>query len=142
MISVTIPIRTISEANRASHEHWRSRQKRAKSQRGAVLAVLRSSFRSPPLDVPRAVRITRIASRKLDPGNLAASQKHVQDGVADWMGIDDGSPLVSWDYAQERGAPKEFAVRIEVVVGARFETRMVEASVGVEDVAAWDRVLP
>lgn len=27
MISVTIPLRTVSEANR--HEHWRARQKRA-----------------------------------------------------------------------------------------------------------------
>lgn len=125
MISVTIPIRTVSEANRASHEHWRARQKRAKDQRMTVLSVLRSRFVTPPLDVPRAVRITRIAARRLDDGNLGASQKHVQDGVADWMGIDDGSPLVSWAYAQEKGKRGEYAVRIEVVVGAKFETRMV-----------------
>lgn len=123
MICVTIPIRTVSEANR--HEHWRARQKRAKGQRDAAgLFVLSESQRvlrkhSTWLLMPHGatywpleVTLTRIAPRALDDDNLASSQKHVRDGVADALGIDDRDPRVTWSYAQERA--KGYAVRIEI----------------------------
>jgi hypothetical protein len=50
----------------------------------------------------------------LDSDNLQASFKNCRDAVADRMDIDDADPRVTWRYAQEKGAPKEYAVRIEI----------------------------
>lgn len=127
-IVVKLPIRTVSEAN--SHEHWRKRAKRAKRQRHAAKAgtwagaAKFAPFRAVAFDngelicraniVPVVVIITRIAPRDLDSDNLAGSQKHVRDGIADALGIDDRDPRVEWLYAQRRGAPKEYAVEIEI----------------------------
>ena len=38
MISITLPLQTVSEAN--VHQHWRQRQKRAKFQRGISALAL------------------------------------------------------------------------------------------------------
>lgn len=111
--TIRLPLRTVSEAN--SHEHWRKRQKRAKEQRGIAellvsheLASVRRWF------IPSRVKLTRIAPRALDTDNLAVSQKHVRDGVADSLGIDDRDPSVRWEYAQQKGNPREYAVIVEV----------------------------
>ena len=111
--TIRLPLRTVSEAN--SHEHWRTRQKRAKTQRG--LARQLTEYQLIPVRrwfVPAAVKITRIAPRALDSDNLAVSQKHVRDGVADALGIDDGDPSITWSYAQQKGNPREYAVIVEV----------------------------
>jgi hypothetical protein len=108
---IRVPIKTVSESN--AHEHWRVRQKRAKCQRGTVRIVLQSSTVKPAL--PCTIRLVRIAPRKLDQGNLAGAMKHIQDGCADWIGVDDRhDDVVKYEYAQERGKPKEYAIRIEV----------------------------
>lgn len=114
MITVTIPLKTVSEANR--HEHWRARQKRAKGQRECARAYtlvhighLGTIFRHVP---PLIVTITRLSARELDSDNLASSQKAVRDGVADALGIDDRDPRVTWIYAQEKA--KGYAVRITI----------------------------
>lgn len=106
-----LPVRTVSEAN--AHEHWRKRAKRAKHQRGLAVLVMRGHGYKIPAP-PLFVRITRIAPRALDSDNLAGSQKHVRDGVADWLGINDRDPRIQWVYAQAKGAPKFYAVRVEV----------------------------
>lgn len=120
MISVTIPLRTVSEANR--HEHWRARQKRAKGQRTVAELVVRAQgrivtkgfglFFTDIIVKPLTVTITRLSPRQLDSDNLASSQKHVRDGVADALGIDDRDPRVTWLYAQEKA--KTYGVRIEI----------------------------
>lgn len=106
---ILFPIVTLSEAN--AHEHWRARQKRAKDQR--LLARLLCSARAgaPPAP-PLRVTMVRIAPRDLDSDNLAGSQKHLRDGVADWLKINDRDPRVEWIYRQERG--KEAATRVEI----------------------------
>jgi hypothetical protein len=111
--AVRLPLRTISEAN--SHEHWRKRQKRAKEQRGLAellvsreLAPMRSWF------APGRVKLTRVSPRALDDDNLQSSQKHVRDGVADALGIDDRDPSIRWEYAQARGGKGEYAVIVEL----------------------------
>jgi hypothetical protein len=58
------------------------------------------------------ITLTRIGVRNLDADNLANSFKHVQDGIADALGIDDGDPLLTWRYGQRRGKPKEYAVEV------------------------------
>lgn len=115
MISVTIPIRTVNELN--AHGFWRERQRRAKSQRAIVAMKLRTCalVTGCALDsTMHEVKLTRIAPRTLDDDGAVASQKHVRDGAADWLGIDDNDPRVRWSYAQEKGAPRYYAVRIEV----------------------------
>jgi len=61
------------------------------------------------------ITLTRIAPRRLDPGdNLNSSMKAVRDGIADALGIDDGDARLTWKYAQRKGNPKEYAVEVEV----------------------------
>lgn len=117
-LSVTIPVRTVSETN--AHEHWRTRQKRAKQHRGITSLLLRSAIGKPP-STPLLVTMTRIAPRRLDSDNLAASCKHVRDGVADFLGVNDGDESkVRWSYAQRRVTTNFYAVEI-VIDDARSE---------------------
>lgn len=116
MISILVPLRLESEANRASHEHWRSRQKRAKSQRHAVMLAMLASRHERPKP-PLVVRMTRIAPRKIADGdNYTSCFKHVRDAVAQWLGVDDRHEGCSWECGpQERGGPGFYGVRIEIV---------------------------
>lgn len=109
--TVTVPIRTVSEAN--SREHHHAKAKRAKAQRGAastalypVMAWCEETYR---------VDLVRIAPRKLDDDNLARSMKAVRDEVAARLGYDDapGSPI-AWRYDQRKGKPREYAVEITI----------------------------
>jgi hypothetical protein len=96
-LEVTIPIATVSEANRRGH--WGGRARRARAQRQGV-AVALARHERPAL--PLRVTLTRIASRRLDSDNLAGALKAVRDGVAAWLGCDDSPHApVSWSYAQE-----------------------------------------
>ena len=115
-MKITIPIKTVSEAN--AHTHWRIRAKRAKEQRGLAALLCRAEIGTPPA-VPLTITITRLAPGTLDSDNLAGSQKHVRDGIADWLGVDDRSPLIDWRYAQEKAARGVYFVRIEIEPGRR-----------------------
>jgi hypothetical protein len=101
VIHFFVPVKTVSEAN--AHEHWRVRQKRAKHHRwSARFAAEHASIA--PKEYPITVRMTRVCARKLDSDNLSGSCKHVRDGIADWLGVDDGrDDLVTWEYAQSIG---------------------------------------
>jgi hypothetical protein len=117
-ITFTIPIKTVSEAN--AHTHWRVRQKRAKLQRTVAFAHLMARMDGRArgeLLRPCVVTLTRVSPRPLDSDNLAGSQKHIRDGVADVLGIDDRDPRVTWDYAQQKGKPREYAVIVNIQEG-------------------------
>lgn len=113
---VTIPgLRVTTPGN--TRRHWAAERKDAAAQRAAgKLAVL--SLGRDALDVLRAapkirVRFVRVGGRKMDPTNLVSAFKHCQDGMADAIGIDDGSDRYAWEWpAQEPGAG--YAVRIEL----------------------------
>ena len=51
----------------------------------------------------------------MDSDNLAISQKGVRDGVADWLGVDDGDQGIQWVYEQRAGGPKVYAIEVEVI---------------------------
>ena len=107
---VEIPgLKLVSEANRASHEHWRGRQRRAKDQRELVDLVLRTKARPA---VPAVVTITRLAPAALDSDNLQGCAKHVRDEVARWLGVDDRDARVVWRVAYVPS--KRYGVRIVV----------------------------
>jgi len=113
-MTVIIPIHTVSELN--VREHHMARYRRRKGQRQAAYALVRSRLPScfEP-DWPMVVTLTRIAPRRLDAHDgLPASLKAVVDGIADALGIDDGSASVAWVYAQRKGAAKEYAVEVTI----------------------------
>ena len=107
-----LPIKTISESN--YREHWAAKARRAKKQRTAACLLTQPVVPLLPKTGHMEITLTRIGARKLDSDNLAGSQKHVQDGVADAMKIDDGSSRLTWIYAQEKGRAGEYAVRLTI----------------------------
>ena len=105
LVSVTLPLTTVSEAN--SHTHWRVRQTRAKSHRQfALMAVGGALRRDWPVGGWRGaelvVLLTRVAPRELDSDNLQGALKHVRDGVADALGVDDRDERVTWAPCDQR----------------------------------------
>jgi hypothetical protein len=108
----------VSEAN--AHTHWRQRQKRAKEQRGIAafkvsrVLLLEKVKYGTSYGPPSVVGLVRIAPRALDDDNLQGALKHVRDGVADALGVNDRDPRVTWQYAQEKGDTGQYAVRIEI----------------------------
>lgn len=115
--SYTLPIVTVSEGN--LFEHWRVSHKRHKQQKQDVNHYL--SELSAYKDKKITVKLIRIASRKLDAhDNLRMSLKFVVDAIADILnpgkaaGRADDSDLIEWQYDQEKGKPKEKAIRVEI----------------------------
>ena len=43
------------------------------------------------------------------------AHKAVRDGIADALEVDDGDTRLTWKYAQEKGKPKEYAVRVALL---------------------------
>ena len=85
-----LPIKTESEANK--REHWAVKAKRAKAQR--ELAERICSNNPAEYSFPILVKLTRVGKRKLDSDNLARSFKAIRDGIADSLGVDDGSEIL------------------------------------------------
>ena len=110
MITTTLPIFTVSEANR--REHHMVRHRRRKKQR-ADAHMLMKQFKRPRL--PVTITLTRVAPRILDShDNLPMSLKSAVDGICDWLGVDDQSEEVRILYGQiKRPATHEIHVRIE-----------------------------
>lgn len=103
---IHLPVRLVSVAN--LREHWRVRAIRAKGHRQAALMVPKEP------GLPCTVLLTRIAPRQLDDDNLRSAFKALRDGIADRLGVKDNDPRVRWEYAQERGRPKEYAARVTI----------------------------
>ncbi len=110
MIDFTIPLETKSEAN--CRDHWRVKARRAAEQR-SVLKMAVAARKARGYEAPIRVRFERAKrGRPLDDDNLRSALKACRDGVADALGIDDGSPLVTWEYAQVVG--KGGTLRIQI----------------------------
>ena len=121
MISLLLAIRTESEAN--LHEHRMKKAARVKLQRSIIknrIGQVRKDFSLWDLSRSYIVTLTRIAPRPLDDDNLARSLKAIRDGVADALGTDDSTKSkLKWRYAQEKGPPKQYAVRIQIEIEAQ-----------------------
>lgn len=109
MIEVCISIKAVSVAN--LRLHWAAKAKLAKSQRVRTKAALEAQAAVAPF-LPLTIVLTRVGPRTLDTDNLASSLKAVRDGVADWIGVDDGDPRLDWQYQQRKG---DYAVEIEIL---------------------------
>ncbi len=117
-VSLTIPVKVVSEAN--TRCHWATRYRRVKAQKQAVLlalATVSATDRNALRTAPRVrVKLARIGGRKLDRDNLFGAFKAVLDAVCGWLQIDDGSDRIdlAWP-VQEVG--KGYAIRIELEAG-------------------------
>ncbi len=116
-LQVKIPIKTVAESNKS--EHWATKSKRHKKQQGMITYLL-SSKEKPPW-FPVKVTLTRIAPRSLDSqDNLPMSFKWIVDAISEWLipglakGRADSDCRIVWDYKQEKGAVKEYAIKIEI----------------------------
>ncbi len=113
MIVVRVPITLRSTLN--SREHWSVRHKRTKTEREATAFLLR--FEAPqrpalPVVVTLA-RHFRHPGKPMDDDNLAGAFKAVRDQVAEWLGVDDADPRVSWHYSQQKGDSDFIQIRME-----------------------------
>jgi hypothetical protein len=114
-IEVTIPIRTHSGDN--ARTHWRTRAARVKRQRTATALLLLSGGVATARAWPGwLVVLTRVAPRQLDAHDgLPSSLKAVADEVARQLGlVSDRDSRLNWAYGQERGKPREYAVRVRI----------------------------
>ena len=126
-IVLELAIRVVSELN--AHTHWRRRQKRAAEQRAAArLALTQRLAGKPRPKLPLVVLLTRIAPRELDDDNAVGAQKHVRDGIADALGINDRDKRVLWLYRQTKGAPKQYGVRVEIRDDVPLELERVDCA--------------
>lgn len=113
-----LPIKTASEGN--SSEHWTKKAKRHKIQKFLIKQAYHCD--RPAIHLPCTVMLTRIAPRALDcHDNLRMGLKWVADAVSECLipgkavGRADDSKEITWQYAQEKGQPREYAVRIEIM---------------------------
>jgi hypothetical protein len=115
MIEWKIPIKTVSESN--CMEHWAKKHKRHKAQKEAIAWELKP-FK---FVLPCSVWLTRIAPRKLDSDNLQGAFKWIRDAISETItgckiaGRADDDPRISWHYQQEKGRPKEYAIKIAII---------------------------
>lgn len=125
IISMLLAIRIESEANLqgASYGHRMGKARRTKTQRSIAKNMVGQALRDIGIRPGRfdtgggdcLVVLTRIAPRSLDDDNLPRSFKAIRDGIAEALGMDDNvKSKLKWKYAQEKGPPKQYAVRIQI----------------------------
>lgn len=51
---------------------------------------------------------------KMDHDGLQAALKGIRDGIADALGVDDGSAAVTWKYDQKKCKRGEFGVEVQI----------------------------
>lgn len=103
-----MPQRVISEAN--THTHWTDRAKRAARQKEMTLLMMRGFH--PPITLPATVTLVRYGPGRLDDDNLEGAFKAVRDGVAEFVGVDDGDERWTWLYDQHEA--KFYGVRVVI----------------------------
>ena len=127
-ITLTLPIRTVSEANIS--EHWSKRAKRRRQQ--AFLVRHAFSKLTQPITLPCEITLTRLSPRLLDQqDNLPMSFKSIVDQLSECLipekaghyitkdgarrairGRADDDNRLTWEFSQEKS--KIAAIRIEM----------------------------
>lgn len=121
---IKLPIKTVSESN--VFEHWTKRSKRHKNQKNQI-ADYWKEFK-PVINLPAKVVCVRVAPRKLDgKDNLPMSFKYLTDAIAECLtgdyvpGRADSDERITWDFKQEKGNVREYAIRIEIEYSAQLQ---------------------
>lgn len=111
MITTTLPLKIISTANARLNRFKLAAMNKA--QRQATKHALQA-LALPPVP-PMTIILTRIGPKTLDGDNLAGGFKSCRDGVADWLGVDDGHPGLDWQYSQRSAGAGVYGVELEVI---------------------------
>lgn len=118
IITWQLPLKIANEAN--STEHWTKKARRHKLQKRRITQQF--LIDKPPIFPPCKCIITRIAPNALDlHDNLRYSLKWVVDAIAENLtgdlvpGRADGNKQITWEYKQERGKVREYALRIQLI---------------------------
>jgi hypothetical protein len=90
------------------------RAKHRESARRCTVAALHMARVHAADLLPVEVLLTRLSAGHMDDDGLAASQKGVRDGIAEALGVDDGSSVIRFRYAQERAPRGTFSVRVRI----------------------------
>jgi hypothetical protein len=120
-IEFTLPVRTKNSQNFPTGNTRLAAiirtQERARH-RGCALLLTRAAMmrlRVSAADlVPCVVTLTRLSAGTMDDDGLAGSCKGLRDGIAEALGIDDGSSAVKWNYAQAKCPRGQHAVRVHI----------------------------
>lgn len=123
--TVTLPLKTVSEAN--GRDHWAQKARRARSQRLAARALVwQHPMTARAVEAAMSgqsgavvVTLARVAPGTLDDDNLRPALKAVRDGVADALGVDDRHPAIRWQYAQHRAGRGQWAVAVQIEIAPR-----------------------
>lgn len=109
-----IPVKIVSEMNWRGH--WAERHRRMKRQKelahGYCAAFLGRLAVRPTRCRIVLTRIKGYRQRDYDGDNLQSAFKAVRDGIALYLGIDDGDDALTWEYRQEKG--RAAGVRVEI----------------------------
>jgi len=117
LATITAPIRTVSEAN--THDHYITARKRHKKQKNDVKYYFNylSAYKNKAL----TIKLIRVSPRQLDEhDNLKTCFKYIVDALAEVLnpgkapGRADDSKLLEWQYEQEKGEPKQRAIRVVI----------------------------
>jgi len=100
----SLPIYTVSEANNS--DHWTKKKKRKDIQKRWIWVTFQKE--KPKIPIPCHIKLTRVASEKLDDDNLPVSMKYIRDALADQIfpGLppgraDDKKLGLTWEYDQD-----------------------------------------
>lgn len=110
----------MSEGNKT--DHWAVKHARNQKRKQYLYAYgqcMKASIFE--VELPCKVMLTRIAPRILNDDNWITSAKFFRDFIADLLipGLapgraDDDLTKIQWEYAQEKGQVREYAIRIEI----------------------------
>jgi hypothetical protein len=113
---MTLPIRTVSEAN--NFDHWSTKARRHKMQKGWIAMAL--STTKSMVNLPCKITITRVASRMLDQhDNLPMSLKYITDAICEELtgikqaGQADNDERIKIEFKQEKSSTHGVKVLIE-----------------------------
>jgi hypothetical protein len=119
VIKFTIPVKTTNPLN-GSQGRTRgavlAKAAQRKKQRNAARLCAMATHPLEPGEMlwDPAILLTRVSAGTLDTDGLAASLKSIRDGLADWLGVADNDPRVTWSYAQRKGKRREYSVEVEI----------------------------
>jgi hypothetical protein len=110
----------VPKTNMNSRAHWGTKKRIAKHERIMVRDALKLKFAQPRL--PLVVTLIRCSTGWPDSDQAVTSMKHVRDGVADFIGVDDGDNRITWNVERRRVPRREqgTVIRIEAA-GSRAE---------------------
>lgn len=107
-VHARLPLRTTTESN--AKGSWRPKAERAKIQRTYARDVVRTQLPR----VPCTIEMVRIAPVALDDDNLPSALKHVRDGIADALGLDDRDKRLKFTCSEKSRGRGDYAVEVTI----------------------------